>query len=61
MKQSNIMEKDLLFKIVFTIIIICNLVLAVWNYMKSDFLESGISALIVLMIIVWFFASRKKT
>lgn len=55
------MEKDLLFKIVFTIIIICNLVLAVWNYMKSDFLESGISALIVLMIIVWFFASRKKT
>ena len=50
-----------MFKIIFTVIFIGNLVLAVWNYMKSDFLESGISALIVLMIIVLFFVTKKKT
>ena len=47
-------------RIIFAVIFVSNLVLAVWNYLKGDFIELLISSSIAILIAVWFVVGLTK-
>ena len=53
------MKKQAFFKFIFAIIVIANLILAVWNYLKGDFVGFLISALVVVLWAIVAFGMTK--
>lgn len=49
-----------LLKVIFIVIFLGNLILAVWNYLKSDYIEFSISLIIVILIIICYYLSVRK-
>ena len=47
-------------RVIFAVIFVSNLVLAVWNYLKGDFIELLISSSIAILIAVWFVVGLTK-
>ena len=48
------MENRTLFRIIFSIILIGNVILGMWNYVKGDAVGSFISSVIILLILMVF-------
>jgi|GEM_PF-3185859 len=53
------MDQQKFFKAVFAVIVIANLALAAWNYMKGDFVGFLISALVVVLWAIVAFGMTK--
>ena len=53
------MKKQTFFKVIFAIIVVANLILAVWNYIKGDFVGFLISALVVVLWAIVAFGMTK--
>jgi len=58
-KTNDDMNKQSLFKIIFAIIVVANLILSVWNYLKGDLIGFLISAIVVVLLIIVAFGMTK--
>ena len=53
------MDKQKFFTVIFAVIVVANLILAVWNYLKDDFIGVLISALVVILWAIVAFGMTK--
>jgi len=52
-------DKQKFFKVIFAVIVVANLILAVWNYLKGDFVGFLISAIVVILWAIVSFGMTK--
>ena len=53
------MDKQKFFTVIFAVIVVANPILAVWNYLKDDFIGVLISALVVILWAIVAFGMTK--
>ncbi|MCK5023346.1 MAG: hypothetical protein KAS04_04190 [Candidatus Aenigmarchaeota archaeon] len=54
------MKKEMMFKILFAVILFGNALLAVHNYLKNDMFGMSVSTTIVVLVVVMYYASLRK-
>ena len=55
------MKTDDFFNVIFAVILVGNLFLGIWNYLKGDLFGASVSGLIVFMIVLFGAMNRQNS